>query len=60
LKSNLKEWNKFVFGNIHGQVKEAETKVRNIDDQIESLGLTNNLQNLQKLAHINLDKALDR
>ncbi len=49
-----------MFGNIHGQVKEAETKVRNIDDQIESLGLTNNLQNLQKLAHINLDKALDR
>lgn len=60
LKNNLKEWNKNVFGNIHEHVNIAEQEVHHIQAQIDALGLTDSLLHQQKLAHINLDQALDK
>lgn len=60
LKNNLKAWNKNTFGNIHIQVKEAETNVLNIQNQIDSVGLADNMLQQQKMAQIHLDRVLDR
>jgi len=60
LKKNLKVSNKNVFGNIQNHVTIAEQEVQNIQAQIDTHGLTDTLLNQQKLAHINLDKALNK
>ena len=58
LKSKLKSWNKEVFGNVHGLVKDAETHLLNIQNQIDTSGHSDNLLEQQKLAQLNLDTAL--
>jgi len=40
LKENLKDWNKSVFGNVHDRVKQAETNLQQIQNQIQINGHT--------------------
>ena len=60
LKHKLKIWNKQVFGNIHDYVNEAEKNLDNIHNQIQSSGHADDLHNLEKLAHLKLDDALNK
>lgn len=59
LKLALKIWNKTTFGNIHDRVKIATEKVQNIQRELDSIGVTDDLLNQEKLAQIDLEKALD-
>jgi len=60
LKQNLKSWNHNVFGNVHFLVKEAEANLENIQNQIDSARLTDDLLEQQKAAHISLEKTLEK
>jgi hypothetical protein len=58
LKNALKLWNKTTFGDIHSQVKIATNNVNLIQDEIDSLGITDELLEQEKNAQLNLEKAL--
>ncbi|MCH88626.1 endonuclease/exonuclease/phosphatase family protein, partial [Trifolium medium] len=58
LKMRLKTWNKDVFGNIHTNVQSAESKLHQIQNQIHMNGCTDDLMDQEKLAQMELDKAL--
>jgi len=58
LKEKLKVWNKEVFGNVHTLVKHAEEKLSNLQLLIDTDGHTDSLFDQQKLAQIDLNKAL--
>jgi len=60
LKNELKIWNKQVFGNIHSQVSDAEANLANIQSLIQTSGHTDQLQNQENLAHLQLDDALNK
>ncbi|XP_058763566.1 uncharacterized protein LOC131637017 [Vicia villosa] len=59
LKSRLKKWNKFTFGNVHDNVKVAECNLNDIQQQIQSLGYSDNLQVLEAKAQHEFEKALN-
>ncbi|WJX67284.1 hypothetical protein P8452_51763 [Trifolium repens] len=59
LKDKLKTWNRDVFGNVHSYVHEAEQALNNIQNQIQNVGHSDNLMSMEKIAQINLDKALN-
>jgi len=59
LKEKLKVWNKVSFGNAHVLVREAEEKLQVIQDNIDSLGHSDDLLEQQKKAQFDLQKALD-
>ncbi|GAU30907.1 hypothetical protein TSUD_381220 [Trifolium subterraneum] len=58
LKANLKSWNKDSFGNIHSNVKQAYQDVDDIQNLIDSNGPNELLLDQEKIAQINLEKAL--
>jgi len=60
LNQRLKDWNYNLFGNVHALVKEAETKLAAIQKEIDNQDMSDNLLDQQKLAQINLEKALDK
>lgn len=60
LKLKLKNWNKTTFGNIHNLVRNAENILVNIQNEIESNGNNEALMEQQKLAQIQLEKALQK
>ena len=60
LKEKLKIWNKEVFGNIHCFVKEAEDKLKVVQDLIHLNGHTDVLMQEEKKAQTSLDEALHR
>jgi len=59
LKMALKVWNKNTFGDIHLQVKVATEKLDAIQDEIDNLGVTDDLMDQEKAAQIHLEKVLD-
>lgn len=59
LKEKLNAWNKDSFGNVNVLVREAEEKLKNIQDNINSLGPSDLLPNHEKNAQNDLQKALD-
>lgn len=60
LKSNLKMWNKTVFGNVHQLVSQAESNLQNIQNQIQTNGHTDTLIQQEKKAQGDLDLALNK
>ena len=58
LKVVLKDWNKNIFGDIHAKVNEVEDTLQSIQLQIDSIGPSDNLFNLQKQAQMKLNEAL--
>nr|ABD28670.2 RNA-directed DNA polymerase (Reverse transcriptase) [Medicago truncatula] len=60
LSSKLKVWNKDVFGNILIQVTQAEKKLSDIQNHINTSGHNDNLMNAEKIAQTNLDLALQK
>jgi len=60
VKGNLKDWNSSVFGNVHENVKQAELKLKMIQEQIQTLGHNDTLMNEEKEAHKNFEDALNR
>ncbi|GAU13228.1 hypothetical protein TSUD_245980 [Trifolium subterraneum] len=58
LKANLKSWNKDSFGNIHSNVKQAYQNADDIHNLIDSNGPNELLLDQEKIAQINLEKAL--
>jgi len=56
----LKSWNKIVFGNVHEIFKEAKEKLQALQEDIDTNGHTDNLLNQEKLAHIDLENALEK
>lgn len=60
LKTNLKEWKKESLVMCTVMLQLLNMNYKNIHNQIDVDGLTDNLLNQQKLAQIHLDLALDR
>jgi len=59
LKAALKQWNKDTFGNVNDQVLTAKQNLDNIQDEIDTLGPTDNLMLQEKNAQIKLEQALN-
>ncbi|MCH84849.1 RNA-directed DNA polymerase (Reverse transcriptase), partial [Trifolium medium] len=59
LKDKLKIWNKDTFGNVHNMVKQAEIKLKVVQDRIDSDGHSELLLNLEKSAQLDLNNALN-
>lgn len=59
LKEELKVWNKNIFGDIHKQVKKSVDKLDQIQYSINIAGGTDDLLNQEKLAKIELERALN-
>jgi len=57
LKQILKNWNINVFGNVR---VDAEIELTSIQNQIDTSGMSDSLLDQQKLAHIKLEKDLDK
>jgi hypothetical protein len=60
LKENLKTWNKNCFGNVHEFVTTAEQNLHLIQEQIQTIGPSEDLLNAELLAHKNYEDALNR
>ena len=60
LKVKLRSWNKEVFGNIHQLVQQAETKLHDIQIQLQTSGYNETNISLQKQAQKNLEIALNK
>ncbi|KAK2352799.1 hypothetical protein QL285_090510 [Trifolium repens] len=60
VKQKLKIWNKGTFGNVHELVKNAENKLNFIHDQLSLNGPSDALLNDEKLAHADLESALNK
>ncbi|XP_058784648.1 uncharacterized protein LOC131659478 [Vicia villosa] len=58
LKLKLKDWNKNIFGDVKIRVLEAETKLKIIQEEINSLGYSDNRQSAEAKAQYELEKAL--
>lgn len=59
LKEGLKVWNKNIFRDIHKQVKKSVDKLDQIQYSINIAGGTDDLLNQEKLAKIELERALN-
>lgn len=59
LKSELKSWNKLVFGNIHLRLEKALADVDNIQQQISSSGASDDLLEQEIVAQLELQQALN-
>jgi len=59
LKQALKLWNVNTFGNVHNQVKNAKDKVDKIQEEIDSVGHSDDLMLAEKNAQIALEQALN-
>jgi len=60
LKVKLRSWNKEVFGNIHQLVQQAETKLHDIQIQLQTSGYNETNISLKKQAQKNLEIALNK
>ncbi|WJX18847.1 hypothetical protein P8452_08606 [Trifolium repens] len=60
LKENLKTWNKNCFGNVHEFVTSAEQNLHLIQEQIQTIGPSEDLLNAELLAHKSYEDALNR
>lgn len=60
LKNKLKVWNIQVFGNVHSLVTEAESKLLDIQNQIQLIGHYDLLMIEEKNAQATLDDALNK
>lgn len=60
LKGKLRSWNKETFGNIHLIVKEAETRLHDIQIQLQTSGYNEANILLEKQAQKNLEIALNK
>ena len=60
LKEKLKSWNKTCFGIVHENVKHAESKLQEIQNQIQAIGHNDDLLNAEKEAHKLFEDALNR
>ena len=49
-----------IFGNVHAYVDEAEQNLDQIQNQINTLGHSDHLANLEILAHVQLENALKK
>jgi hypothetical protein len=60
LKEKLKIWNRETFGNVHDYVKQAESDLADIQNQIQLGGHTDTLCDLEKTAQTKLDDAFQK
>jgi hypothetical protein len=60
VKEKLKIWNKSSFGNVHELVQAAEIHLNHIHDQLNLNGPSDELLNDEKLAHADLEPALNK
>jgi hypothetical protein len=60
LKVKLRSWNKEVFGDIHHLVKEAETKLHDIQVQLQTSGYSETNISLEKQAQKDLEIDLNK
>lgn len=58
LKSELKTWNKLVFGNIHLRVEAATAAMDDIQQQINISGASDDLMEQEVMAQTELQQAL--
>jgi hypothetical protein len=60
LKDKLKIWNNECFGNVHDFVASAEQELHAVQDQIQSIGPSDDLLNIELLAQKKFEDALNR
>jgi hypothetical protein len=60
VKEKFKVWNKSSFGNVHELVSSAEQNLNHIQNQIQANGPLDELLDDEKLAHTELESALNK